>query len=133
MLSRWRQSLDTISLRDLWDENERKWKMDERERTNDRPTHKHSHKRKRLLRASDENHFPTEIQIFMLSIRSSWNYYRPITSLFLSLSWRECIEKWVRFGRNKITKKRKKEKLDILHFIHILQTVSKQFTVVLLS
>lgn len=132
MLSRWRQSLDTISLRDLWDENERKWKMDERERTNDRPTHKHSHKRKRLLRASDENHFPTEIQIFMLSIRSSWNYYRPITSLFLflSLSWWECIEKWVRFGRNKITKK-KKNMIFYTHFANSFKTVYSRVIIVI--
>lgn len=76
----------------LWDGNERKWKMDRGLMTHDRPTH--GHKRKRLLRASDENHFPIEIQIFMLSIRSSWNYYRPIASL----SRDENVSKMNSFG-----------------------------------
>lgn len=101
-------------------ENE-KWMRERGLMTHDRPTHKHSHKRKRLLRASDENHFPTEIQIFMLSIRSSWNYYRPITSLFLSLSLVSKSE----FVLDE-TKSRKKEKKKNLIF-YILYTFCKQF------
>lgn len=113
MLSRWRQFFDrdTISLRDFvrWKRAKMKNGWERGLMTQDRPTH--DHKRKRLLRASDENHFPTEIQIFMLSIRSSWNYYRPITTLSLSLSWWECIENEFILDevQSKITKK-----LDIL-------------------
>lgn len=100
-------------------ENE-KWMRERGLMTHDRPTY--SHKRKRLLRASDENHFPTEIQIFMLSIRSSWNYYRPITSLSLSLSlsWWECIEN--EFVLDEV---RSGKKLDVL-----LYTFCKQFETV---
>lgn len=106
-------------------ENE-KWMRERGLMTHDRPTHKHSHKRKRLLRASDENHFPTEIQIFMLSIRSSWNYYRPITSLFLSLflSRDENVSK-SEFVLDE-TRSRKKEKKKNLIF-YILYTFCKQF------
>lgn len=96
-------------------ENE-KWMRERGLMTHDRPTY--SHKRKRLLRASDENHFPTEIQIFMLSIRSSWNYYRPITSLSLSLSLvMRMYRKWIRFGRSKIREK------TWCFVVYILQTV----------
>lgn len=103
MLSRWRQFLDrdTIFLRDFvgWKRAKMKNGWERGLMTQDRPTH--DHKRKRLLRASDENHFPTEIQIFMLSIRSSWNYYRPITTLSLSLVMR-MYRKWIHFGRSTV-------------------------------
>lgn len=111
MLSRWRQSLDRdFFMRFCGTKTSAKWKMDRGLMTHDRPTH--GHKRKRLLRASDENHFPIEIQIFMLSIRSSWNYYRPITSL----SRDENVSKMNSFGPSSSPRSRKKT--FIFHCVH---------------